>query len=126
MVIAVDVAVVPQVPARWVVPMLALGNTVGLTCAGIGLLLAVRATRGPAALAGSGRAAGAGLAGAVTGAAAGALVSASLQVTGFLPNACVTLLACATAAAVFAAAVLMLDGGDLRAVAARAAGRWFR
>ena len=125
-VIAVDVAVVPQVPARWVVPMLALGNTVGLTCAGIGLLLAVRATRGPAALAGSGRAAGAGLAGAVTGAAAGALVSASLQVTGFLPNACVTLLACASAAAVFAAAGLMLDGGDLRAVAARAAGRWFR
>jgi putative peptidoglycan lipid II flippase len=125
-VIAVDVVAVPQVQPRWVVPMLALGNTAGLTCAGIALLVAVRATRGPAALLGSGRAAGAGLAGAVAGAAAGALVSASLRVSGFLPNACVTLLACASAAAAFGVAVLVLDGGDLRAVAARTAGRWFR
>jgi putative peptidoglycan lipid II flippase len=126
MVIAVDVVAVPRVQPSWVVPMLALGNTVGLTCAGIALFVAVRATRGPAALLGSGRAAGAGLAGAVAGGAAGVLVSASLQVSGFLPNACVTLLACASAAAAFGVAVLVLDGGDLRAVAARTAGRWFR
>jgi putative peptidoglycan lipid II flippase len=126
MVIAVDVVAVPRVQADWVVPTLALGNTVGLTCAGIALLVAVRATRGPVALLGSGRAAGAGLAGAVAGAAAGLLVSASFQVSGFLPNACVTLLACAAAAAAFGVAVLVLDGADLRAVAARAAGGWFR
>jgi putative peptidoglycan lipid II flippase len=123
---AVDVTVVPLVRARWVVPVLGLGNTIGLTCAGIALLLAVRASRGPAALRGSGRAAAAGLAGAVAGAGAGVLVSAMLRVSGFFPNACVTLLACASAAAVFAVAVLALDGGDLRAVAGRTVGRWFR
>ena len=125
-VIAVDLVTVPLVQARWVVPVLALGNTAGLTFAGVALLGAVRATRGQAALQGSARAAGAGLAGALAGAGAGALVSAGLRVTGFLPNAFVTLLACASAAAVFGAAVLVLDGGDLRAVAARAAGRWIR
>jgi putative peptidoglycan lipid II flippase len=125
-VIAVDVTAVPLVHARWVVPVLGLGNTVGLTCAGIALVVAVRASRGPAALRGSGRAAGAGLAGAVAGAAAGVLVSAGLRVSGFFPNAFVTLLACASAAIAFGVAVLVLDGGDLRAVAARTAGRWFR
>jgi putative peptidoglycan lipid II flippase len=123
---AVDVTVVPLVRARWVVPVLGLGNTIGLTCAGIALIFAVRASRGPAALRGSGRAAAAGLAGAVAGAGAGVLVSAMLRVSGFFPNACVTLLACASAAAVFAVAVLALDGGDLRAVAGRTVGRWFR
>jgi peptidoglycan biosynthesis protein MviN/MurJ (putative lipid II flippase) len=125
-VIAVDVAVVPLVATRWVVPVLGLGNTIGLTYTGIALLAAVRASRGTAALRGSARAAGAGLAGALAGGAAGALVSARLDVSGFVPNAAVTLLACACAAAVFGAAALVLDGGDLRALAARAAGRWSR
>jgi len=125
-VIAVDVAVVPLVDARWVVPMLGLGNTIGLTYTGIALLAAVRGTRGTAALQGSARAAGAGLAGAVAGGAVGALVSASLPVSGFIPNAMVTVLACLGAAAVFGVAALVLDGGDLRALAARSAGRWSR
>ncbi len=125
-VIAVDVAAVPLVDARWVVPVLGLGNTIGLSYTGIALLAAVRGTRGAAALRGSARAAGAGLAGAVAGGAAGALVSASLPVSGFIPNAAVTLLACLSAAAVFGVAALALDGGDLRALAARAAGRWSR
>ena len=123
---AVDVAVVPLVRAHWVVPVLGLGNTVGLTFAGIALVVAVRASRGPAALRGSGRAAAAGLAGAIAGGLAGGLVSAGLRVTGFFPNAFVTVLACACAMAVFAAAVLALDGGDLRVVASRTIGRWFR
>jgi peptidoglycan biosynthesis protein MviN/MurJ (putative lipid II flippase) len=123
---AVDVALVPLVRARWVVPVLGLGNTVGLTCAGIALIVAVRASRGPAALRGAGRAAAAGLAGAVAGGLAGGLVSAWLRVTGFFPNAFVTVLACACAMAVFAAAVLALDGSDLRVVAGRTIGRWFR
>jgi putative peptidoglycan lipid II flippase len=125
-VIAVDVAAVPLVDARWVVPVLGLGNTIGLTYTGIALVLAVRNARGTAALRGSARAAGAGLAGAVAGGAAGALVSASLPVSGFIPNAMVTVLACLGAAAVFGVAALMLDGGDLRALAARSAGRWAR
>ena len=123
---AVDVAAVPLVPTHWVVPMLGLGNTIGLTCTGIALIAAVRASRGTAALRGSTRAAGAGLAGALAGGAAGALVSARLQVSGFVPNAAVALLACACAAAVFGVVALVLDGGDLRALAARTAGRWSR
>jgi putative peptidoglycan lipid II flippase len=125
-VIAVDVAAVPLVDARWVVPVLGLGNTIGLTYTGIALLAAVRGTRGTAALDGTARAAGAGLAGAVVGGAVGALVSASLPVSGFIPNAMVTVLACLGAAVVFGVAALVLDGGDLRALAARSAGRWAR
>ena len=46
LVIVTDLAAVPAVPHRWVVPVLAMGNTVGLTVAGIALLAAVRAARG--------------------------------------------------------------------------------
>jgi peptidoglycan biosynthesis protein MviN/MurJ (putative lipid II flippase) len=123
---AVDVAAVPLVASRWVVPVLGLGNTIGLTCAGIALLIAVRASRGTAALRGSARAAGAGLAGALAGGASGALLAARFHVSGFVPNAAVTLLVCACAAAVFGAAALALDGGDLRALAARTTERWSR
>jgi putative peptidoglycan lipid II flippase len=123
MVIVVDVAVVPLVPARWVVPVLGLGNTVGLTGAGIALLVAVRVTRGPAALSGSRRAAGAGLAGALAGAAAGMSVSGLLPVKGFFPNAGVGVLSCAAAAIAFGAVVMMLAGGDLRAAVGRIAVR---
>jgi putative peptidoglycan lipid II flippase len=126
LVIVTDLAAVPAVPPRWVVPVLALGNTVGLTLAGLGLLAAVGVIRGPAALRGSARAAGAGLAGALAGAAAGALVSAGLPVTGFIPNACAAVLACLAATAVFGAVVVVLDGRDLRALAARARARLTR
>jgi peptidoglycan biosynthesis protein MviN/MurJ (putative lipid II flippase) len=123
LVIVTDVAAVPAVPPRWVVPVLAVGNTVGLTIAGLALLVAVRAVRGPAALHGAGRAAAAGLAGAVTGAAAGALVSAALPVAGFARNAAVSVLACLAAAVAFAVVAMTLDGGDLRALAGRARAR---
>ena len=126
LVIVTDVLAVPAVPPRWVVPVLALGNTVGLTLAGLGLLAAVGVIRGPAALCGSARAAGAGLAGALAGAAAGALVSAGLPVTGFIPNAGAAVLACLAAAAAFGAVVVVLDGRDLRALAARARARLTR
>jgi putative peptidoglycan lipid II flippase len=126
LVIVTDLAAVPAVPPRWVVPVLALGNTVGLTLAGLGLLAAVGVIRGPAALRGSARAAGAGLAGALAGAAAGALVSAGLPVTGFIPNAGAAVLACLAATAAFGAVVVVLDGRDLRALAARARSRLTR
>jgi hypothetical protein len=109
-----------------VVPVLGLGNTIGLTYTGIAMLAAVRGTRGVAALRGSARAAGAGLTGAVAGGGVAALVSAGLHVSGFVPNAAVTVLACAIAGAAFAAAVLVLDGGDLRALVARTRARWAR
>jgi putative peptidoglycan lipid II flippase len=123
LVIAADVVAVALVPARWVVPVLGLGNTIGLTVSGIALLGAVGRARGRAALRGAGRAAGAGLAGAVAGAAAGVAVSAALPVSGFLRNAGVAILACGCVVVVFGLATLLLDGGDLRAVATRARGR---
>jgi peptidoglycan biosynthesis protein MviN/MurJ (putative lipid II flippase) len=126
LVIVVDVAAVPAVPPRWVVPTLALGNTAGMTLTGLALLAAVLAARGRAALRGSARAAAAGLAGALAGAAAGALVSAALPVTGFFPNAGAAVLACLAAAAAFGAVVVVLDGRDLRALAARARARLAR
>jgi putative peptidoglycan lipid II flippase len=126
LVILTDVAAVPAVPPRWVVPVLALGNTVGLTLAGLALLAAVGVIRGPAALRGSARAAGAGLAGALAGAAAGALVSAGLPATGLIPNAGAAVLACLAAMAAFGAVVVVFDGRDLRALAARARARLTR
>jgi putative peptidoglycan lipid II flippase len=126
LVIVTDVAAVPAVPPRWVVPVLAVGNTAGLTIAGLALLAAVRAARGPAALRGAGRAAAAGLGGALAGAAVGALVSAGLPVTGFARNAAVSLLACLAAAVAFAVVAMAMDGGDLRALAGRLRARMAR
>jgi putative peptidoglycan lipid II flippase len=123
LVIAADVVAVALVPERWVVPVLGLGNTIGLTVAGIALLGAVGRARGRAALRGAGRAAGAGLAGALAGGAAGVAVSAAFPVSGFLRNAGVAILACGCVVVVFGLATLLLDGGDLRAVAIRARGR---
>ncbi|HEX4655971.1 MAG TPA: lipid II flippase MurJ [Streptosporangiaceae bacterium] len=119
-VIAADVIAVELVAARSVVPVLGLGNSVGLAASAAALVMAVRRARGGGALRGTARAAAAGLAGAAVGAAAGAGLSAAVPVTGFLPNACVTLLACGCAVIAFGVTAYGLDGGDLRALAARA------
>ena len=63
LVIAVSVVLVLVTPAPWVVADLALGNTVGLTAAGLALAVAVRRIRGPAALRGTLRGGVCGLAG---------------------------------------------------------------
>jgi putative peptidoglycan lipid II flippase len=118
-VIVADVIAVELVPARWVVPMLGLGNTVGMALSGAALLIAVWRARGGAALHGTARAAAAGLAGALAGVAAGAGMSAAVPVTGFIPNAIIALLACCCAAIGFGVVAFFLDGGDLRAVLAR-------
>ena len=118
-VIVADVIAVELVPARWVVPMLGLGNTVGMALSGAALLISVRRARGGAALHGTARAAAAGLAGALAGAAAGAGMSAAVPVTGFIPNAIIALLACCCAVIGFGVVAFFLDGGDLRAVLAR-------
>ena len=52
LVIAADVVAVRLVPDWWVVPVLGLGNTIGLTVSGLALLGAVRRARGGAALRG--------------------------------------------------------------------------
>jgi putative peptidoglycan lipid II flippase len=126
LVIAADLMIVPLVPARWAVPGLGLGNTFGLTVAGIALVAAVRRARGAAALRGLGRAAVAGLAGALAGAAAGLAVSAALPVSGFFPDVAVAALACLTATLAFGLAAFALDGRELRSLAARARARLAR
>ena len=63
LVIVADLLIVPFVPRPRVVPALGVGTSVGLTVAGVALLVLVRRERGAAALAGVSRAFLAGLAG---------------------------------------------------------------
>jgi peptidoglycan biosynthesis protein MviN/MurJ (putative lipid II flippase) len=126
LVIAVDAAIVPFVPASRVVPVLGLGTTFGVTASGIALLILVRRECGPAALRGASRAFLAGFAGCVAGVAAGYAVSsaisssvASLRAGEFLPNVGLSLLVAVVVTGVFAAVVLRLDGGDVRAALSR-------
>jgi putative peptidoglycan lipid II flippase len=126
LVIAADLVIVPLVPANWVVPALGLGNTIGLTAAGIALVVAVRRARGAVALHGVTRAGLAGLAGALAGAAAGLGVCAALPASGFLPNVAVALLACLGTTLAFGLVAFALDGGELRALGARVRARLAR
>jgi putative peptidoglycan lipid II flippase len=118
-VIAADVGLVSVASGRSVVAMLALGNTIGLTAAGLALLVAVRRVRGAAALAGVNKAAVTGLAGAIAGAGAGVAVVAALPT--FIPEveAFVALLAAVCAVCAFAVVAYLLDAGDLRAAVGR-------
>jgi putative peptidoglycan lipid II flippase len=118
-VIVADLGLVPFVPSSWVVPVLGAGTSIGLSCAGVALLMLVGRARGSAALHGCSRAALAGLAAALVAAAAGWGISVALPAGGFLPNVGVTLLASAAVLAVFLAVVAVADGGDLRAVLRR-------
>jgi putative peptidoglycan lipid II flippase len=118
-VIAADVVLVALVPGRWVVAVLGLGNSIGLTAAGLALLVAVRRSRGAAALDGAGRVAVTGLAAATAGAGAGAAVAAALPSAGPTVEALIAVLAAGCAVAAFAIVAYFLDGGELRAALAR-------
>jgi putative peptidoglycan lipid II flippase len=122
-VIVADVILVTLVPANLVVPMLALGNTLGLTVAGLALAAAVRRARGPSALSGAGRVAVSGLAAAVVGGAAGGGVAAGLLAAlptgGPVADALIALLAAACAAAAFGVVAYLPGGSELRAAVAR-------
>jgi putative peptidoglycan lipid II flippase len=126
LVIAMDVAVVPLVPAYRVVPALGLGTTVGLTASGIALLVLVYRECGAAALRGAARAFLAGLAGCVCGAAAGAVLSAlvssavpSLPAGALLVNVGLSVLVAVVVTGVFGLVVLCLDDGDVRTALSR-------
>jgi len=118
-VIGADIIAVSVVPKAWVVPALGLGNTVGMTAAGVALVLAVRRARGGRALHGLPRAAWSGLAAALAGAAAGAAVAAAVPPSGRLVSGGVAVLAAACAVLGFGAVAYALDGGELRAALAR-------
>jgi putative peptidoglycan lipid II flippase len=117
--IVVDVVAVQLAPARWVVPALGLGNTAGLTAAGLGLLACVRRVRGSGALAGAPRAAAVGLVGAAVSAVAGSAAVGSLRPSGFLLNAALGVLACSCVLVVFGLIAYRADRGDLRLAVTR-------
>jgi putative peptidoglycan lipid II flippase len=119
LVIAADVVLVSIASGPSVVAVLALGNTIGLTAAGIALVVAVRRYRGPAALRGTMRAAVSGLVAATAGAGAGAGVAAALPTTGRTDDVLAALLAAVCATAAFAVVAYVLDGGELRAALTR-------
>jgi putative peptidoglycan lipid II flippase len=118
-VIGADVALVALVPARWVVPALGLGSTIGLTAAGLALTAAVRRACGRAALRATARAAGAGILAAAAGAAAGAGAARLLPTPGLVLDAVGALTAAVCALAVFGIVAYLLDGGELRAAVGR-------
>ena len=123
LVIVADVAAVHLVTPRWVVPVLGLGNTVGLAVSGAALLAAVRRARGAAAVRGMMRAGAAGLTAALGGAAAAAALSAAVPAAGVIANGLLAVAACVIGGAVFGAIAFALDGGDLRVAVARVR-RW--
>jgi len=122
-VIVADVILVTLAPGNLVVPLLALGNTAGLTVAGLALALAVRTVRGRDALAGTARVAGSGLAAAVAGAAAGggaaAALMAALPTAGPVADVLIAVLAACCAVAAFGVVAYLPDGSELRAAVTR-------
>lgn len=127
-VLVADVALVLPAPRGGVVAALGLGNTVGMTVAGLLLVAALVRRRGAAAMAGAPRAALAGIAGIVGGGAAGWAVAHLLTAVGGrwydkLANAGAALAAAGVAVVVFAVVVFAVDGRDLKAVIQRRVAR---
>jgi putative peptidoglycan lipid II flippase len=118
LVIVADLVLVQLAPARLVVPMLALGTTIGQTVVAIPLVLVTRGICGPAAVRGAGHAAQAGLAAAVAGAAVGLAVSLAVPLHHKLEAVVLAVPAAGLAILAFGAVAYLLDNGDLRAVLA--------
>ncbi|WP_030452218.1 murein biosynthesis integral membrane protein MurJ [Herbidospora cretacea] len=116
-VIAAQVALVLTLPDDRAVGALGLGSTIGMTTAGVLLLLAVRRAYGP--LAGLGRAALASVAGGVTGAVAGSAVVWLLGTPGLWGSVLVAGLAGIVAAGSGGAVAAAIDRDDLKEVIRR-------
>jgi putative peptidoglycan lipid II flippase len=130
-VIVADVTLVSMAPGRLAVAMLALGNTVGLTVAGLALVVAARRAPGRAVLAGVGRVALCGLcaaaAGGAAGGGAGAALLAAVPSAGPIADALIAVLAVTCAAVAYAVVAYLPADSELRVVvlrARRAALRW--
>jgi putative peptidoglycan lipid II flippase len=120
LVIAADVVLVSVASGPSAVAMLALGNSLGLTAAGVALGVAARRARGAAVLRGTLRTVISGLAAATAGAGAGTAVAAVTPDSGKVQAAFIALLAAACALAAFGIVAYFLDGGVLRSAIARA------
>ncbi|RAY13867.1 virulence factor MviN [Actinomadura craniellae] len=118
-VVVADVVLVAVLPEDWVVAAFGLGNTVGMTVAGVLLLVVLVRARGPEAVRGLPRAAGTGVVAGTVGGLAGYAVAAAVGTGGQIMNVATAALAALAAGAVFLAVAFPLDGGDLRAVLGR-------
>jgi len=105
------------------VTALGVGNAVGMTLAGLLLMLVVRHRVGRGAFDGFGHTAAVGIAAGVAAGAAGWFVGAAFGWTSSSAALLVAPLCAVTALAVFAAVVLPLDGDELRPVIAQGASR---
>jgi putative peptidoglycan lipid II flippase len=117
-VIVACLVLVPLVPARQVVPALALGTTIGQTVVAIPLLFVTRKICGPAAVQGAWHAALAGLAACVAGSAVGVAISLAVPLHHKLVAAALAVPAAGGAIIAFGVVAYILDDGDLTAVLA--------
>ena len=118
-VIVADIVLVNLVPRDWVAAGLGLGNSIGMTVAGVVLLVALARATGGLGLRGLGRAGLAGAIGAAVAGGAGAGVSAAVGSFGPAASAGECLLVAAVVAVAFAAVAFALDRSDVLAVARR-------
>jgi putative peptidoglycan lipid II flippase len=122
---AFSVPLVLLTPPRFTVAALALASSTGMLVLNVPLVAAVRRLRGPAAVAGVGRAELAGIAAAAAGAAAGLAVTLVLPTGNSFYEAATGVVSAALAVAVFGVVGFALDREDLRGVAGRVRG-YFR
>jgi putative peptidoglycan lipid II flippase len=115
-VVVADIAVVAAVEDRHTVAALGAGNAIGMTTAGVLLLLAVARANGAPALAGIGRTAGFAVIGAVLGAELGNLLGRSFDESGFAAALGGTLACASVGGAVFLAVVAAGDRATLTAL----------
>lgn len=116
LVVVSDIAVVAAVEDRHAVAALGAGNAIGMTTAGLLLLLAVARVNGAAALAGTGRTAGFAVLGAVLGAALGNRLGQAFDDAGFVAALGGTAACAAVAGVAFLAVVAAGDRATLAAL----------
>jgi putative peptidoglycan lipid II flippase len=118
-VIVADVALVAAVDDRNTVAALGAGNALGMTAAGVLLVLAVVGAYGRAALSGLGRTTAVAVGGGVLAAELGNLVGLAFEDSGFVPALAGTAASGAVAVAVFLAIVAAGDRSTLTALTSR-------
>ncbi|WP_433337961.1 murein biosynthesis integral membrane protein MurJ [Spirillospora sp. CA-294931] len=119
LVMVADLVLVAVVDRHWVVAALGFGNAVGMTLAGVLLLVTLVRARGRASVRGLGRVLAAGVIGGVAAGAAGHAVAAAFGDGGLGRNAGAAVLAATAAGVVFVGLAFLIDGRDLRAVLSR-------
>lgn len=125
-VLMADVALAVTVPPEWVVAAFGIGNTIGMTLAGVLLISALVAARGRDAVRGTGRALAAGVLGGLVGYAGGAAVVAALGPAGTWASVGLCALGTITAVVAFAGVSVVVDPSDIRAASTRLAADWRR